>query len=334
MDNYALMIAKISEFMRLDLMFFSFGIVHGAFAGTEAPGAFNHALFADEVGGLNRVSLVGSTEAETVPEVEGEHFGFVMAERRHEGRGALRGSNDGGSGFANHIHAVVIAGAVFAGGHETLGFVSPQDEEIITRPFGLVFVEPAKGVVVKKEFEEGIHVAAFGLEALGHGDEDDFALIDGAEVEGAFASAEDFGDFGRQKVLKVIANGFAHAAKLLVGLAEKAIRKMSIHRDPAWCFEKTFEVFQFFFQETTIRQQFKSADQSDGTLHLVEHFERVRDVRLRLALKETFVPSLPKACRCVYDELCVGREGDGAVAGEIVAMCGHRVWTRLVGADL
>ena len=164
----------------------------------------------------------------------------------------MGGGDDGGAGFADDVHAVVIAGAVFAGGHEALGFVGPEDDEVVAGAFGFGFVEAAEGVVVEKEFEEGVHVAAFGLEALGQRDEDNFALIDGAEVEGAFAGAEDFGHFGGEEVLEVIANGFANAAKLFIGLIEEAIGEMVVNGGAAGRLEKAFEVFQFLFEEVAV----------------------------------------------------------------------------------
>ena len=142
----------------------------------------------------------------------------------------MGGGDDGGAGFADDVHAVVIAGAVLAGGHEALGFVGPEDDEVVAGAFGFGFVEAAEGVVVEKEFEEGVHVAAFGLESLGHGDQNDLSLIHRGEIECAFTSAEDFGDFGGEEVLEVIANGFANAAKLFIGLIEEAIGEMVAKR--------------------------------------------------------------------------------------------------------
>ena len=72
MDENTLVIAQVAELVRFDFVFFGFGVVHVAFAGAEAPGAFDDALFADEVGGLDGVGLVGGAEDHAVAEVEGE----------------------------------------------------------------------------------------------------------------------------------------------------------------------------------------------------------------------------------------------------------------------
>lgn len=68
------MVAEVAEFVWFDFVFFGFGVIDVAFAGAEAPGAFDDALFADEVGGLDGVGLVGGAEDHAVAKVEGEDF--------------------------------------------------------------------------------------------------------------------------------------------------------------------------------------------------------------------------------------------------------------------
>jgi hypothetical protein len=82
-------------------------------------------------------------------------------------------------------------------------------------------------VIVVKQLEQRVHIPSLGLKFLRHGREDDFALVYRSEVERAFAGAKHFGDFGRQEVLQIVADGFAHAAELLVGLCEKAVCEVS-----------------------------------------------------------------------------------------------------------
>jgi hypothetical protein len=89
----------------------AFVVAEVAFAGAESPGAFDDAFFADEVGGLDGVGLVGGAEDHAVSEIEGQR------------RGTLCGGHNGAACFADDVHAVVIAGAVFAGGHEASTFV-------------------------------------------------------------------------------------------------------------------------------------------------------------------------------------------------------------------
>ena len=69
MDENALVVAEIAEFVRFDLVFLGFGVVDVPLPGAESPGAFHHALFADEVGGLNGVCLISGAEDEPVAEV-------------------------------------------------------------------------------------------------------------------------------------------------------------------------------------------------------------------------------------------------------------------------
>jgi len=74
MNKDAFVVAEISEFVRFYLVLFSFGIVDVAFAGAEAPGAFDDASFADEVGSLDGVGFISRAEDHAVAEIEGEDF--------------------------------------------------------------------------------------------------------------------------------------------------------------------------------------------------------------------------------------------------------------------
>src|SRR5205809_2907331 len=58
----ALVIAEIAEFVRLDSVLLSLGVVDVAPACAETPRAFDHALLANEISGLNCVGFVGSPE--------------------------------------------------------------------------------------------------------------------------------------------------------------------------------------------------------------------------------------------------------------------------------
>ena len=121
----------------------------------------------------------------------------------------MRGGNNGCACLADHVHAVVIARAVLAGRHESLRFVGPQDEQIVFGAVGFGLVEAAQRVIVVEQLEQRVHIPSLGLEFLRHGREDDFALINRGEVERAFAGAKHLGNFWCQKVLQIIADGFA-----------------------------------------------------------------------------------------------------------------------------
>jgi hypothetical protein len=70
----ALVVPETAELMRLDFVFLSFGIVHVAFTGAEAPRALHHVLLAKKVSSLNGVRFVGGAEDHAVTEIEGEHL--------------------------------------------------------------------------------------------------------------------------------------------------------------------------------------------------------------------------------------------------------------------
>ena len=328
------MVAEIAKFVRLDFVFFGFGVIHVALAGAESPRAFYHALLADEVGGLDGIGFVGGAEDEAIAEIQGQHFGFVVAKRRHKRRCALCGGDNRCACLADHVHAVVIARAVLAGRHKSLRFVSPQDEQIIFGAVGFGFVEATQRVIVVKQLEHRVHIPSLRLEFLRHGREDDFALVNRSEVERAFPSAEHLGDFGCQEVLQIVADGFADAAKLLVGLGEEAVCEVSIHGGAARCFQKVFQILHFFFKKFAVGQQLESPCQRDGTIQLKQHFKRVSDVRLRLAFEKAFVPALAETRGGVHDELGVGRERDAAVAGQVVAIGRRPLRVGVVRPDL
>src|SRR5438552_3223516 len=54
----ALVVAEIAEFVRLDSVLLCLGVVHVPPAGAETPRALDHAFLAYEISGLNRVGFV------------------------------------------------------------------------------------------------------------------------------------------------------------------------------------------------------------------------------------------------------------------------------------
>ena len=173
-----------------------------------------------------------------------------MPKRRDKRRGGLRGGDDGCARFADHVHAIVIARAVFAGRHKPLRFVRPQDEQIVFGAFGLGFVEPAQRVIVEKQFQKRVHITPLGLKLLRHGHENDFALVNRRKIERAFPGAKHLGHFRRQEVLQIIADGFADAAKLFGGLVEETVCEMVVQRRRGAVFQADLlKIFQFFFQQ-------------------------------------------------------------------------------------
>ena len=87
------------------------------------------------------------------------------------------------------------------------------------------FVEPAQGVKVIRELQDGVDVKPLALELLRHGDTDDFSGVDLIHREGRLIRAEHFGDFRIDEELEIRAESSLHTAKLLGRLAEKAIAK-------------------------------------------------------------------------------------------------------------
>ncbi len=150
------------------------------------------------------------------------------------------GGDNGRPRFANHIHAIVIARAVFAGRHKPLRFVCPQDEQVVTGAFGLRLVKPAQGVVVVEQFQKRVHITPLGLEFLRHGHEDDFTLIKLRKVERVFPGAKHLGHFRRQEVLQIVPDGFTDTAKLFLGLVKKTVFEMVAQHLASRSFQRQF----------------------------------------------------------------------------------------------
>ena len=121
---------------------------------------------------------------------------------------------------------------------------------------------------------------------------------------------------------------------MLGRLGQKTVEKVGVNGGPAWCFEEIFEIFHFFFEQIPIGQQFIRVEQRHGTVQFKEHFERVRDVGLRLAFEKTFIPALAETRGGVHDELGVGRERNTAVAGQVVAIRRRPLRIGVICADL
>src|SRR5690348_12856069 len=94
-DDDALIVAKVAEFVWLYLVLLSFIVVHIAFARAESPGAFDDALLAEKISGLHRISFVGGSEDHAVAEIQREHLRFVVAKWRHKRSRALRRGDNG-----------------------------------------------------------------------------------------------------------------------------------------------------------------------------------------------------------------------------------------------
>ena len=73
-------------------------------------------------------------------------------------------------------------------------------------------------MIVKQQFQECVHITAFSLEFLRHGDADNPPLVDFGKIERAGIGAEHFCYFRRQKVLQIVGGGFADTAELFFGL--------------------------------------------------------------------------------------------------------------------
>src|SRR5205807_1803054 len=215
-----------------------------------------------------------------------------------------------------------------------LGFVGPKNNEIILGTLAFGLVEAAQRVIVEQQLEEGIYVTALGLEFLRHCCQDDFALVDSPEIERAFLGAEYLGNFGREEVLKVVADGFAHTSKLFVRLGQETVCKVRVDGSPTRSFRKELKILHLFFEQVGVGQQLERSKQRNGAFQLEEHFERVGDVGLRLVFEKAFVAALAKAAGGVHDELGVGHEWDASVAGEVEAMRWRPVCVCIIRADL
>ena len=130
------MVAEVSEDMRFDFVLLSLLIIAGASAAAVTPRPLEHPAFAQEIGALRGVGLVGRPEDHSIAEIQGQHPGLVIAQRRDERRARLRSGDNGGSSLSNHVHTVVIARSILTGRHESLRFVRPKDEQIVVCPFG------------------------------------------------------------------------------------------------------------------------------------------------------------------------------------------------------
>ena len=68
MNHHTLVVTKIAELVRFDFVLLGFVVVHVALAGTESPRALYDTLFAEKIGGLNRIGFVGCPEDHSVAE--------------------------------------------------------------------------------------------------------------------------------------------------------------------------------------------------------------------------------------------------------------------------
>lgn len=328
------MVAKIAELVGFDFVFLGLGIVDVAFTGAVSPRAFHDALFAEKICRLDRIGFVGGAKDEPVTEIQGQHLRFVIAQRWHKRGGALRGGDDRGAGLADHVHAVVVARAVFARGHESLRFVGPEDQQVVLRTLGFRTVEPAQRVIVVQELQVRVQVTPLGLEFLRHGHEDDLALVNRVEIERGFSRAEHLGDFGCQKVLQVVADGLADTTELFIGLSEETVGKVCMEGGAPGCLQQILEVLHLLLQQVAAGQYLVRADQRNRAVQLEQQFQRVGDVGLRLALEESLVPALSETRGGVHDELGVGRKGNAAVTGQTVPVRRCPRGVRVVTADL
>src|SRR5438093_124526 len=133
--------------------------------------------------------------------------------------------------------------------HEPLGFVGPKNNEIILGTLAFGLVETAQRVIVKQQLKERVHVTPLCLELLRHCCQDDFPLVDCAEIERAFPGGEHLGDFRCEEVLKVIADGFAHAAKLFVRLGQEAVCKVRVYGNATRSVQKAVKILHLFFEQ-------------------------------------------------------------------------------------
>jgi len=156
------------------------------------PRAFGHSFLSEKISGLEGVGFVGSPENHPVAEIQRQDSGLVIAQWRDKRGGGLGGGDDGCAGFANHIHDVVVAGAVLTRDHESLRLVRLQNDEIVVDAPRFLFVEPAQGMIVEQQFQKRIDVTAFGLEFLRHRDADDASVVHMRHAEGAIRLQQTF----------------------------------------------------------------------------------------------------------------------------------------------
>ena len=195
-------------------------------------------------------------------------------------------------------------------------------------------VETAQRVIVEKQFQERVHITPLGLELLRHGHEDDFAIINRRVIKRVFLGAKHLGHFRRQEVLQIIPDGFAHAAKLFFGLVEITVGEMVVQLLAPGSVKQVVQIPQFFHQQDFIGQKRERAGQSDRLVQFKKQFQRVGNMRLRLALEESFVTALSQAGGRIHDKFGIGGKRNAAVAGEIEAVRRFPFKVRIIRSDL
>ena len=124
-SNNTRMFRQAAQFVGFDPVFLGFAVVGGAFAGGQTPCLFENPLLSKKISAFERAVFVCCSEDQPVSEVQRKHLRLVPSKGRNERGRGLRCGNHRSTSLANHIHAVVVAHAVLACGHETLGFISP-----------------------------------------------------------------------------------------------------------------------------------------------------------------------------------------------------------------
>ena len=206
----------------------------------------------------------------------------------------MGGGDHGGLRLADHVNAVVVAHAFLGGGDEALGFVCPEDDQVVALAFFLRFVEATQRVRIKQHFEEGVDVTALGLELLRHGDADDLAPVDLGEVEGVRGGAEDLRDVGCDERLEIVGNRLFHAADLLGRLIQEAVAEVADQFEPSRGCRAGVEVVEGFLQIAFVNEEMVGVLQRHVGADLAEDLESARDVDLRLVLEKALVARLPR----------------------------------------
>ena len=168
---------------------------------------------------------------------------------------------------------VVVAHAFFARGHEPLRFVGPQNQQVCIFPLRFRSVESAEDVGVKEHFQAGVHVPAFGLELLRHGDADDLAAVDLVELEGVRFGTENLCDLRREEILEIVGDGLANAAKLLGRLVEIAVLEVVDQAAAALGGIAVSEVAERFVHVALVEQETVNVLQCHVRLDFVEGVE-------------------------------------------------------------
>jgi hypothetical protein len=146
------MISKIAEFMRLDFVLLSIGIVDAAFSGAVSPRFFDNLFFTEEIRCLDRVRSSAqrkiiqfrmfNVSTFDLSRPSGESVKWCFAQRQRWLL-LLRG----------HVHAIVIARAVLAGRHKPLCFVRPQTNQIAFRALFAILIKAAQCVIIEQQFQ-------------------------------------------------------------------------------------------------------------------------------------------------------------------------------------